>query len=117
MGKVEIKIHGRLYAIGCEDGQENHIRGLADQFDGYVRELAGSVGEIGENRLFLMAALMLADELYEARSTTGSVDTAALETEIARKTAKAHAVAARAADLFDAAAERVEKLAETIERA
>ena len=38
-------------------------------FDGHVRQVSGEVGHVGDLRLFLMAALMLADELHEARIT------------------------------------------------
>jgi cell division protein ZapA len=117
MGKVDLEIHGRRYAIGCEDGQEAHIRQLASQFDSTVGQLAAQVGEIGENRLFLMAALMIADELHDARNHTARADAAAVDTEAGKRVARALAETGRAADLFDHAAERLEKLAATIEKA
>jgi cell division protein ZapA len=117
MGKVDLEIHGRRYAIGCEDGQEAHIRKLAGDFDATVSQLVGSVGEIGENRLFLMAALMLADELHDARQRAIKADAGAVDREASRRAAPAIAQTRRAADLFDHAAERLEKLADTIAKA
>lgn len=67
MSNVQIDINGRRYGIGCDDGQEEHITKLARHFDNHVRNLAQSVGQIGEQRLFLMAALLLADESHDLK--------------------------------------------------
>ncbi|MDP2258747.1 MAG: cell division protein ZapA [Caulobacter sp.] len=67
MATVTVEINGRPYAVGCADGQEDRVRMLAKQFDGHVRQVAGEVGHVGDIRLFLMAGLMLADELHEVR--------------------------------------------------
>ncbi|RZJ29431.1 MAG: cell division protein ZapA [Brevundimonas sp.] len=68
MATVTVEINGRPYAVGCADGQEERVRALAGQFDGHVRQVAGEVGHVGDLRLFLMAGLLLADELHEART-------------------------------------------------
>ncbi|KAF0092773.1 MAG: hypothetical protein FD128_2800, partial [Hyphomonadaceae bacterium] len=67
MSNVQIDINGRQYGVGCEDGQEDHIGRLARHFDNHVKTLVQSVGQIGEQRLFLMAALLLADETHELK--------------------------------------------------
>ena len=67
MATVTIEVNGRPYAVGCADGQEERVRILAKQFDTHVRNVAADVGQVGDIRLFLMAALVLADELHEAR--------------------------------------------------
>jgi cell division protein ZapA len=67
MATVTVEINGRPYAVGCADGQEERVRILAKQFDGHVRQVSGEVGHVGDLRLFLMAGLMLADELHEVR--------------------------------------------------
>ena len=67
MATVTVEINGRPYAVGCADGQEERVRILAKQFDVHVRQVAGDVGHVGDVRLFLMAALVLADELHEVR--------------------------------------------------
>ncbi|MFN3931180.1 MAG: cell division protein ZapA [Brevundimonas sp.] len=72
MATVTVEINGRPYAVGCADGQEDRVRLLARQFDGHVRQVAGEVGHVGDIRLFLMAGLMLADELHEARANGGT---------------------------------------------
>jgi cell division protein ZapA len=67
MATVTVEINGRPYAVGCADGQEERVRILAKHFDTSVRQVAGDVGHVGDIRLFLMAALMLADEVHESR--------------------------------------------------
>ena len=67
MATVTVEINGRSYPVGCADGQEERVRILARQFDNHVRDVAADVGQVGDIRLFLMAALVLADELHEAR--------------------------------------------------
>ncbi|MEQ7154777.1 cell division protein ZapA [Brevundimonas aurifodinae] len=71
MATVTVEINGRPYAVGCADGQEERVRILAKQFDANVRQVAADVGHVGDLRLFLMGALVLADELHEARLAAG----------------------------------------------
>lgn len=73
MATVTVEINGRPYAVGCADGQEDRVRMLAAQFDGHVRQVAAEVGHVGDIRLFLMAGLMLADEVQDARQNGGAV--------------------------------------------
>ena len=72
MATVTVHINGRPNAVACADGQEERVRILAKQFDGHVRQVAGEVGHVGDLRLFLMAGLLLADELHEARLNGGA---------------------------------------------
>lgn len=122
MGKVHITIYGRRYAIGCDDGQEAHLEKLARYFDQQVSRLGDNVGQIGEQRLFLMAGLMIADELYEAQQKLNAAEAEAnrlrddhrlQSTALDAGDAEA---ARRAAATLSAAAQRVEDLAELIER-
>ena len=76
MATVTVDINGRPYAVGCADGQEERVRVLAKQFDDHVRQVAGEVGHVGDIRLFLMAGLLLADELHEARLAVPAVSAA-----------------------------------------
>ena len=106
MAQVTIQVNGRPYTIGCEDGQENHLAELARHLDRQVRTVSQEVGQLGETRLFLMGALLLADELTDAqaRLTQTQADLARLQSEQAR--IEAAAVAA-----LDTAATRIEALA------
>lgn len=78
MAQVTVTIDGKAYRMACEEGQEDHLIGLAQNFDQYVGHLKRQFGEIGDLRLTVMAAIMIMDELSEATRAR-----AALEAEIA----------------------------------
>ena len=63
MAQVNVEVNGRPYAVGCEDGQEHHLIELAKMFDHQVRQVSQDMGQLGDTRLFLMGALLLADEV------------------------------------------------------
>lgn len=126
MAEVQVEVNGRPYVVGCEDGQEGHVRALADGFDAQVREVAGVVGQLGEARLFLMAALMVADEMGDVRARLAQAqgELGRLQSDHARSEARsgprngtgdgAATAEARAAQALDAAARRIETLADAL---
>ncbi|MFZ1774144.1 MAG: cell division protein ZapA [Rhizobiaceae bacterium] len=65
MAQVTVTIDGKAYRMACDEGQEEHLMGLAQKFDRYVTHLKGSFGEIGDQRLTVMAGIMVMDELSE----------------------------------------------------
>lgn len=67
MSQVEITINGRQYRVACEDGQEEHLTELAKYFDGKMHGLIEEVGQIGDTSLMVMAGLLIADELSDAK--------------------------------------------------
>jgi cell division protein ZapA len=66
MGQVVVKVNGRDFALSCPDGQEPRIRRLAQYVDAKINEFTRTVGQVGEARLVLLAALVIADELSDA---------------------------------------------------
>jgi cell division protein ZapA len=106
MAQVTLSVNGRPYAVGCEDGQEAHLTERARLFDTQVRQVSQDVGQLGETRLFLMAALLLADELSDLRGRL-----AGLQADHARLQSEAGTVEGRAVAALEAAARRIEKLA------
>jgi len=70
MGQVTVPVNGRSFTITCDDGQEPRIRGLAQYVDAKVAEFVSSIGQVGEARLLLLAALVIADELSDARDVS-----------------------------------------------
>jgi cell division protein ZapA len=105
MAQITLDVNGRPYVVGCEDGQEKHLADLARVFDRYVRQVGQQLGQLGDARLFLMGALLLADELAETRARLSAVqaDLGRLQSDHAR-------VEARAVAALESAAKRVEKL-------
>ncbi len=106
MAQLTIDVNGRSYAVGCEDGQEAHLRSLAATVDRQVRQVSAEVGPLGETRLLLMAALMLADELSLAKGRTTVV-----EAEMGRLREAQMVTEGAAAAAIDAAAKAIEQLA------
>ena len=106
MAQINVDVNGRPYAVGCEDGQEAHLQELARLFDHQVRQISQDMGQLGDTRLFLMGALLLADELYDARQrlTAAQAELSRLQTERAR-------IETRAVTALEAAAGRIEKIA------
>ena len=66
MGQVVVKVNGREFPLSCADGQEARIRRLAQYVDAKVGDFTKAIGQVGEARLILLAALVIADELSDA---------------------------------------------------
>ncbi len=66
MPEISLNINERNYQVTCDEGQEEHLRKLASHLDERIEGLVGTVGQVGEGRLLVMASLMVADELFEA---------------------------------------------------
>ena len=67
MPLVNIMINQRAYTVACDDGEEEHLRELGKHVDAKARELLESVGQVGDTRLLLMAALLITDEYLDAK--------------------------------------------------
>ena len=106
MAQVTIEVNGRPYVVGCEDGHERRLTELAATLDAQVRQVAMDVGPLGETRLILMGALVMADEIVELRreieQLKGQVGDLAAENGRAERAAVA---------ALEAAAARIEGLA------
>jgi cell division protein ZapA len=74
MAQVTVTIDGKAYRMACEEGQEPHLEGLAQNFDRYVGHLKSQFGEIGDLRLTVMAAIMVMDELSEANRKAAALE-------------------------------------------
>ncbi|HYC14231.1 MAG TPA: cell division protein ZapA [Stellaceae bacterium] len=104
MAEVHLTVNGRSYPVSCEEGQQARLKELAQYLDRKTADFAAKLGQIGEARLVVLAALVITDELADAqaqlrsRATGGNgVDTDALS----------HGL--------DELAERIEAIAEQLE--
>ena len=116
MPQIQVTIAGRSYRMACGEGEEAHLEGLAAAYDAKITELRSTFGEIGDMRLHVMAALTYADDLAERQRRV-----AALEQELAglRERAssgdeRSQALEAQMADALNRTAERIERLAKTL---
>lgn len=96
MAQVTLKINGYAHALACADGEEEHLRAMAASIDERIAAMKKAGVQGGEARMLVMAALMVSDELSDAKA------------EVARLSA-----AAPAPD--DAVAETVRRLAQRID--
>ena len=67
MGQVTIALNGRSYRLSCGDGEEPRLLALAAEIRERLDTLAIQFGQIGDERLLVMAALLVADELWDVR--------------------------------------------------
>lgn len=116
MAQVVVTIAGRTYRMNCEDGQEGHLQGLARDIDARTNELRGSFGEIGDQRLVVMTALTIADELDAANRKIAALEAEVhnAQTGIEQTNAEAQARVAELEAAFDAAALRVNRLIDVL---
>lgn len=118
MAQVNVTINGRVYRMACEDGQEAHLQGLAQRVDEIIHSLRGSFGEIGDQRLTVMAAVTVMDELSETQRRLKSLEA---ENRSLRETRAAvierrDEVEVEIARRIDEAARRIGSVAEALGR-
>ena len=106
MAQVSVEVNGRPYVIGCEDGQEQRLTQLAAVVDAQIRQVGRDVGPLGETRLLLMGALVMADDIADLR---GEIET--LRAQVAEAKADVGRAELAAVAALDAAAARIERLA------
>jgi cell division protein ZapA len=118
MNHINVSINGRQYRMACEEGQEVRLLKLAESLESRVTELRGKFGEIGDARLTVMAALTVCDELLDATARLRT-----LEEELEAQRSQRVAVADRArvtqvavTNALNAAAERIEKTTQALNR-
>ena len=111
MSNLTLKIGGRDYTVACADGEEAHVSALGRLIDDKVQQMGNAAQS--EPRQLLFAALLLADELHEARGRPGS-GVAAPAAPAAQSVADPLA-AERHAETLEAIALRLEKCAAALE--
>jgi cell division protein ZapA len=105
MAEVTITLNGRTYRLECGDGEEEHLLSLSDIVGCRLDGLKKQFGQVGDDRLLLMAALMIADDLGEAQK---KLDDLAAEQLTVDEMVKS--VENKAADQISAVADRIEVL-------
>jgi cell division protein ZapA len=116
VSQVNVTINGRQFRMACADGEEAHLQSLAKALDDRITALRGQFGEIGDARLTVMAALIVADELSEMGKKVARLEAelAALRSTQSSAADSAQAKDAALATAFNAMAERIEGLAKKL---
>lgn len=116
MPQVNVTIAGKAYRMACGEGEETHLEDLARAYDGKIQEMRQAFGEIGDMRLHVMAALMVADESSELQRRVARLEAelAALQGDAGAADQRLGEAEERAAEALVTAAERVEAIARSL---
>ena len=116
MSDMKIEINGRSYQVACEDGQEDRLRLLAASLQKRLQDVVSTVGQVGQERLLVMAGLLIADELSDALGEIASARDSSdpNSAKLLQDEAEAKAIA-KTAHIFELLAERIETIADRIE--
>jgi cell division protein ZapA len=118
MSHINVTINGRQYRMACEEGQEVRLLKLAENLQQRVESLRGKFGEIGDARLTVMAALTACDELADASARLRSLEEEVEQLRNARVAAtdRARATQTAVSNALNAAAERIERTTQVLNR-
>ena len=118
MNHINVTINGRQYRMACEEGQEIRLLKLAENLEQRIETLRGKFGEIGDARLTVMAALTVCDELLDANARLRAVEEELVSLRDVRTAAvdRAKATQAAVASALNAAAERIERTTQVLNR-
>jgi cell division protein ZapA len=118
MNHINVTINGRQYRMACEEGQETWLLNLAGDLESRIQNLRGKFGEIGDARLTVMAALTVCDELADAGSRIRTLEEElnALRDIRAAAADRAKATQIAVANALNAAADRIEKTTQVLNR-
>ena len=116
MPQVNVTIAGKAYRMACGEGEEPHLEALAQFYDGKIEEMRQAFGEIGDMRLHVMAALMVADEVTELKKKVETLEGRlhSLQGDAGFADRRAGEVEEKAAAALVAAAERIESVAKSL---
>ena len=118
MNHINVTINGRQYRMACEEGQETRLVRLAESLEAKVESLRGKFGEIGDQRLTVMAALTACDELLDANARLEKLEQELASLRDVRVAAgdRARATQVAVANALNAAAERIERTTQVLNR-
>jgi len=109
MGQVSVSINNHRYTLACRDGEEDRLISLAKLLDNKVRTLTARLGQVGENKLMLMAALLIADEYEETRIELQGIREGKIPVNESE-------TASKLAEMLDGMAASIEVLADELEK-
>ena len=118
MSHINVTINGRQYRMACEEGQEVRLLKLAENLETRVESLRGKFGEIGDQRLTVMAALTACDELLDAGTRIRALEQELENLRGVRGAAvdRARQTQTAVANALNAAAERIERTTQVLNR-
>ena len=112
MGQVSVTLNGRTYRLECGEGEEAHLIALSEYLAAHMESMKHKFGQVGDDRLILMASLMVTDELWELRRQMQDLKASLAESRRDRSIAdeSAKAVHNELAAQINSVADRLERL-------
>jgi len=116
MATVTVTIAGHRYRLACDDGQEEHVSRLGERLDETVSELRAGVGEIGDQRLTVMAAMLNMDRLSEAEDRIKALEDEIAELREGRNEAldRYEALESEVSEAMERTSERLSQIARAV---
>lgn len=118
MGQVMVTVNGRSFRMACEDGAERRVAELAQLIETICDDIKGGFEKVQDERLFLMAALTLADQLTEVRDELHKtlVQICNLRSIQAAESASSYIPTRDVARIVDASSARLQQLEARLDR-
>jgi cell division protein ZapA len=73
MAEAAISLNGRIYRFTCADGDLARLHQLSDIVRAKLETLVAEYGQVGDDRLLLLSALLIADDMLEATTRRGTL--------------------------------------------
>lgn len=122
MPEMTITIGGRSFEVACQPGEERYLTVAAGILDAEAQVLLGQIGRMPDQRLLLMAGLMLADkaagieeELAALRARAEAAEAALAEAQANPATVEVAVIPPIVTDTLAEIAARAEALAAQID--
>ena len=118
MAATVVTIAGRTYRMSCADGEEPRLEALAKSVEEKIDAMRAGFGEIGEQRIVVMAAIAIADEAADAREKAArlELETAKLRQELEAARTAADKLLARATTELEMATRRLEQISADLQK-
>jgi cell division protein ZapA len=101
MAQVTLRINGYAYTIGCKDGEEQHLEAMGAEVNRRIEGVRAAAGPSGEARMLVMAALLMADDVFDLRNKLETVQAAGTQEADPKLGSKLSRMAKRAEEIAD----------------
>ena len=80
---VEVNLLGRTYHVACDDGEREALMQAVAYLDAKMNEIRKAGKVMGAERIAVMAALNIANELLSSKNSSNGFDTEGLKRRMA----------------------------------
>jgi cell division protein ZapA len=101
MAQVTLRINGYAYTLGCKDGEERHLEAMGEEVGRRIDGVRLAAGPSGEARMLMMAALLMADDIFEMRGRLEALEAAGGQKPDPKLSRKLNRMAKRAEEIAE----------------